>query len=176
LVVVGRVVRVERLPLPPLPPRDPKTGEINIRIHFPQLVHFKVREVVLGELRDSEVTFLYWSHLGFRNQSSDYVLALRPVDGVRWEWELPNDGRLPLLNTKDGQQAVPLDRESWTHLPCAVLSRMVPIEFVLAEPYGKYLPTTGILLTDLRKSLRGLDPIEAEMSCHGGDARRATSR
>jgi hypothetical protein len=140
LVVVGRAVRVESLPLPPVPPEEcHKDGcWIPIRMEFPQLVQFAVREVVFGDLRKREVTFLYWSHLGFGNRSSEYLLALRPVDGNRWDWELPRDGRMFLLDTKEGEKAVPFEgREVWLHLPCTVVSHAVPLEFVANEQYGE---------------------------------------
>ena len=41
------------------------------------------------------------------------------------------------------------------------------MEFVASKQYGAKLPPNGILLPEIRKNLRALDPTEAEMSCQG---------
>jgi hypothetical protein len=172
VVVIGRVIRVEPLPLPPVPPEscNSETCEIVIRMHSPELVHVAVREIVFGDLREREVTFIYWSHLGFHGGSTDSLLTLQPVDGERWDWKLLSDGWDPLLVTRDGQLAVPVwSGDEWSSLPCVARSRVVPVEFVDKERYGRPLPRWGILLADVRVGLRRLDPTQREMGCRPGE-------
>jgi hypothetical protein len=168
LVVAGKASRIENLPSGPQIEEhcnaEGKDCDITIRSVGPQLVYFKVSEVLDGEATPGEeLAFLYLSHMGFSRKGDEVVIVLDPVAGDRWDWRVRNGSGEPVFHTFDGRKAIAVTPAGWTRLPCSIARQAGPLEFVEKERWDLPVPQHGILLGDLREALRRASLTESDL-------------